>query len=76
MRAERSLVAIVVLLAATIAAPSAARSQSGYPNRPVTLSPTSACALSHVLGLDPWMGTGFFGRIMHHTILRPSPDGR
>jgi tripartite-type tricarboxylate transporter receptor subunit TctC len=37
MRAARSLVAIVVLLAAAIAAPSAARSQGDYPNRPVTL---------------------------------------
>jgi tripartite-type tricarboxylate transporter receptor subunit TctC len=37
MRAARNLVAVVVLLAAAIAAPSAARSQSDYPNRPVTL---------------------------------------
>jgi tripartite-type tricarboxylate transporter receptor subunit TctC len=37
MRAARRLMAIIVLLAAAIAAPSAARSQSDYPNRPVTL---------------------------------------
>src|SRR5580658_9006966 len=37
MRAARNLMAIVLLLAAAIAAPSAAQSQSDYPNRPVTL---------------------------------------